>query len=95
MSVRPEGRDKLYEIVEETDEKETDVMEMDATYAMDMDATETDVTGVTEPDATKPDTTDATEVTEPDATEVTETDVRTTPPVISNDSRAPPPLAWR
>jgi len=79
MSVRPEGRDKLYEIVEETDEKETDVTEMDATDAMDMDATETDVTGVTEPNAT----------------EATETDVRTTPPVISNDSRAPPHLARR
>ena len=46
MSVQPEGRDKLYEIVEETDEKETDVTEMDATDAMEMDATEVTETDV-------------------------------------------------
>ena len=56
------------------------------------DATETDAMGVTEPEATKPDTTDAMET---DATEVMETEVRTTLPVTSNDSRAPPPLARR
>ena len=74
MSVRPEGRDKPYEIVEETDEKETDATEIDATDAMEtntMDAMETD------------------------ATEVTEKNVRTTLPVISNDSQAPPPSARR
>jgi len=69
MSVRPKERDKPYEIVEETDEMETDT-----TDAMEMD------------------TTDAMET---DTTKVTETDFRTTFPVISNDSRAPPPSARR
>jgi len=82
MSVRPEERDKPYEIVEETDEKETDATEMDATDAMEMDTT----------DAMETDTTDAIET---DVTEVTETNIRTTLPVISNDSRAPPPSARR
>jgi len=82
MSVRPEERDKPYEIVEETDEKEMDAMEMDATDAMETDTTDTMET----------DTMDAMET---DAMEVTETDVRTTLLVISNDSQAPPPSARR
>ena len=82
MSVRPEERDKPYEIVEETDEKETDATEMDATDTMEMDTTDTMET----------DTTDAMET---DAMEVTETDVRTTLLVISNDSQASPPSARR
>jgi len=82
MSVWPEERDKPYEIVEETDEKETDATEMDATDAMEMDTM----------DVMETDTTDAMET---DAMEVTETDVRMTLPVISNDSRAPPPSARR
>jgi len=82
MSVRPEERDKPDEIVEETDEKETDAMEMNATDAMETDSTE----------AMETDTTDGMET---DATEVMETDVSTTLPVISNDSRAPPPSTRR
>jgi len=74
MSVRPEERDKPYEIAEETDEKETDATEMDATDAMETDTTDT---------------------METDVTDATETDVRTTLPATSNDSRAPPPSAWR
>ena len=87
MSVRPEERDKPYEIAAETNEKE-----MDATETVATDATKSDATGATEPDATETDTTDAMET---DAMEATETDVRTTLPATSNESRAPPPSARR
>ena len=58
--------------------------------AIKMDSEEIDRTDAM--DVTEPDATDATET---DTTEATYTDVRTTPPVTSNDSRAPPPSAWR
>ena len=80
MTARPEERDRLYGIAEESDVIRTDVEEMgrtDATDVMELDATD-----ATESDAT-----------EMDAMETTQMDVHTTPPVTSNDLRGLPPSA--
>jgi len=82
MTARPEERDRLYRIAEESDMIRTDMEEMDRTDATDV--MELDVTDAMESD-----------VTEMDVTETTQMDVRTTPPVISNDLRGLPPSARR
>jgi len=47
MTARPEERDRLYEIAEESDANRTDVEEMDRTDAMEPDAKEMDTTETT------------------------------------------------